>query len=42
VNPPYGADESLQASYRAVHQGLAAAGGGYVEVQRLTPEVVAK
>jgi 23S rRNA (adenine2030-N6)-methyltransferase len=42
VNPPYGADEYLQESYRAIHQGLAVAGGGYVEVQRLTPELMAK
>jgi 23S rRNA (adenine2030-N6)-methyltransferase len=42
VNPPYGTDEFLQDSYRAIHQGLAVAGGGYVEVQRLTPEVMAK
>src|SRR5271165_3780509 len=36
VNPPYGADEYLRAAYRAIHQGIAAAGAGYVEVARLT------
>ena len=38
VNPPYGADEYLRAAYGAIHQGIAAAGAGYVEVARLTPE----
>jgi 23S rRNA (adenine2030-N6)-methyltransferase len=42
VNPPYGADDYLQEAYRAIHQGLSVAGAGYVEVQRLTPEVMAK
>jgi 23S rRNA (adenine2030-N6)-methyltransferase len=38
VNPPFGADAYLDAAYAAVHRGLAAAGAGYVEVTRLTPE----
>lgn len=42
VNPPFGADEHLAAAYRAVHAALAAAGAGYVEVTRLTPERVAQ
>src|SRR5580698_8022159 len=37
VNPPYGADEYLQAAYAAIHAGIAAAASGYVEVARLTP-----
>jgi 23S rRNA (adenine2030-N6)-methyltransferase len=39
VNPPYGADEFLKESYAAIHEGLAVNGGGYVDIQRLTPEV---
>jgi 23S rRNA (adenine2030-N6)-methyltransferase len=42
VNPPYGADEYLSTAYAAVHQGIAAAGAGYVEVARLTPERMAQ
>jgi 23S rRNA (adenine2030-N6)-methyltransferase len=38
INPPFGADEYLRAAYTAIHEGLAAAGSGYVEVDRLTPE----
>ncbi|MGO9935520.1 MAG: 23S rRNA (adenine(2030)-N(6))-methyltransferase RlmJ [Steroidobacteraceae bacterium] len=42
VNPPYGADEYLRCAYGAIHQGIAAAGAGYVEVARLTPERMAQ
>ena len=42
VNPPYGTDEYLQQAYAAVHRAVAAAGAGYVEVARLTPERVAQ
>lgn len=42
VNPPYGADEYLQRAYAAIHGVLAAAGSGYVEVMRLTPERMAQ
>jgi 23S rRNA (adenine2030-N6)-methyltransferase len=42
VNPPYGADEHLRDAYAAIHGGLAAAGAGYVEVARLTPERMAQ
>ena len=42
VNPPYGADDFLRDAYSAIHQGLAAAGAGYVEVTRLTPERMAQ
>jgi 23S rRNA (adenine2030-N6)-methyltransferase len=42
VNPPYGADDYLREAYEAVHQGIAAAGSGYVEVGRLTPERMAQ
>ncbi len=42
VNPPYGADEHLRQAYAAIHQGIAAAGAGYVEVARLTPERMAQ
>jgi 23S rRNA (adenine2030-N6)-methyltransferase len=42
VNPPYGADEYLREAYGAIHQGIAAAGAGYVEVARLTPERMAQ
>jgi 23S rRNA (adenine2030-N6)-methyltransferase len=38
INPPFGADEYLRAAYTAIHAALAAAGSGYVEVDRLTPE----
>jgi 23S rRNA (adenine2030-N6)-methyltransferase len=38
INPPFGADEHLRAAYTAIHEALAAAGSGYVEVDRLTPE----
>ena len=42
VNPPYGADECLTDAYRAIHNGIAAPGAGYVEVARLTPERMAQ
>jgi 23S rRNA (adenine2030-N6)-methyltransferase len=42
VNPPYGTDEHLSLAYAAIHRGIAAAGAGYVEVGRLTPERVAQ
>jgi 23S rRNA (adenine2030-N6)-methyltransferase len=42
VNPPYGADDFLQAAYSAVHGALAQPGAGYVEVARLTPERMAQ
>ncbi|HLZ99796.1 MAG TPA: 23S rRNA (adenine(2030)-N(6))-methyltransferase RlmJ [Steroidobacteraceae bacterium] len=42
VNPPYGADDFLQRAYQVIHGAVAAAGSGYVEVARLTPELVAK
>jgi 23S rRNA (adenine2030-N6)-methyltransferase len=42
VNPPYGADEHLRQAYGAIHRGIAAAGAGYVEVARLTPERMAQ
>src|SRR5258708_17635698 len=42
VNPPYGADDFLQRAYEVIHGSVAAAGAGYVEVARLTPELVAK
>jgi 23S rRNA (adenine2030-N6)-methyltransferase len=42
VNPPYGADEYLREAFGAIHQGIAAAGAGYVEVARLTPERMAQ
>jgi 23S rRNA (adenine2030-N6)-methyltransferase len=42
VNPPYGADDYLQAAYSAIHEGIAAPGRGYVEVARLTPERMAQ
>jgi 23S rRNA (adenine2030-N6)-methyltransferase len=38
VNPPYGADEHLREAYGAIHEYLAEAGAGYVEVDRLTSE----
>jgi 23S rRNA (adenine2030-N6)-methyltransferase len=40
VNPPYGADEHLRHAYAAIHKGIAVPGAGYVEVARLTPEVI--
>jgi 23S rRNA (adenine2030-N6)-methyltransferase len=42
VNPPYGADDFLQAAYAAIHECIAAPGSGYVEVARLTPERMAQ
>jgi 23S rRNA (adenine2030-N6)-methyltransferase len=42
VNPPYGADEHLREAYTSIHHALAAAGAGYVEVARLTPERMAQ
>jgi 23S rRNA (adenine2030-N6)-methyltransferase len=42
VNPPYGADDFLREAYSAVHGAIAAAGSGYVEVARLTPERMAQ
>jgi 23S rRNA (adenine2030-N6)-methyltransferase len=42
VNPPYGADEHLRDAYGAIHGVIAAAGAGYVEVARLTPERMAQ
>ncbi len=42
VNPPYGADDHLKAAYEAIHRRMAAPGGGYVEVARLTPERMAQ
>jgi len=42
VNPPYGADDFLRDAYVAIHQSLAEAGRGYVEVARLTPERMAQ
>jgi 23S rRNA (adenine2030-N6)-methyltransferase len=38
INPPFGADEYLRDAYSAIHEGIAAPGSGYVEVDRLTPE----
>jgi len=42
VYPPYGADQFLRDAYGAIHQAIAAAGAGYVEVARLTPERMAQ
>jgi len=42
VNPPYGADQYLKDAYAAIHEGIAPAGAGYVEVGRLTPERMAQ
>jgi 23S rRNA (adenine2030-N6)-methyltransferase len=42
VNPPYGADEYFRDAYGAIHRGIAPAGAGYVEVERLTPERMAQ
>ena len=41
VNPPYGADQYLLATYTAIHAAVASPGAGYVEVARLTPERMA-
>ena len=38
INPPYGLDEHLRATYGALHDVFASSGAGYVEVERLTPE----
>jgi 23S rRNA (adenine2030-N6)-methyltransferase len=40
VNPPYGTDGYLQEAYAALHDAVAVAGAGYVEIARLTPERV--
>lgn len=37
VNPPFGIEETLLAAYDAMYRHIAAA-GGYVEIERLTPE----
>jgi 23S rRNA (adenine2030-N6)-methyltransferase len=42
VNPPYGADQYLKKAYSAIHDGIAPAESGYVEVARLTPERMAQ
>lgn len=42
VNPPYGTDEFLREAYAAIHAAIAAAGSGYVQVERLTPERMAQ
>jgi 23S rRNA (adenine2030-N6)-methyltransferase len=42
VNPPYGADNFLRDAYEAIHEAIAAADSGYVEVERLTPERMAQ
>jgi 23S rRNA (adenine2030-N6)-methyltransferase len=42
VNPPYGADKFLRDAYGVIHEAIAAAGSGYVEVERLTPERIAQ
>jgi 23S rRNA (adenine2030-N6)-methyltransferase len=42
VNPPFGMDEYLRDAFAAIHQGLAAAGAGYAQVRRLTPEQMAQ
>lgn len=42
VNPPYGSDDFLQQAYEVIHGAVAAPGAGYVEVARLTPELMAK
>jgi 23S rRNA (adenine2030-N6)-methyltransferase len=38
INPPYGLDEHLRTTYRAIHDVLANPDAGYVEVARLTAE----
>jgi 23S rRNA (adenine2030-N6)-methyltransferase len=40
VNPPYGADDFLRRAYEVIHGALAAPGAGYVDVARLTPELM--
>jgi 23S rRNA A2030 N6-methylase RlmJ len=40
VNPPYGADDFLRRAYGVIHGALAAPGAGYVDVARLTPELM--
>jgi 23S rRNA (adenine2030-N6)-methyltransferase len=42
VNPPFGTDQHLRDAYSAIQQGIAAAGEGYAEVARLTPERMAQ
>jgi 23S rRNA (adenine2030-N6)-methyltransferase len=42
INPPFGADDYLRAAYTAIHSGIAAAGSGYVEVERLTAEQITR
>jgi 23S rRNA A2030 N6-methylase RlmJ len=42
VNPPFGTDDYLRSAYASIHSGIAAAGSGYVEVERLTPERLAQ
>jgi 23S rRNA (adenine2030-N6)-methyltransferase len=42
VNPPYGTDNFLRDAYGVIHDAIAAAGSGYVEVERLTPERIAQ
>jgi 23S rRNA (adenine2030-N6)-methyltransferase len=42
VNPPYGIDDYLRAAYGVLHDAFSAAGEGYVEVARLTPERMAQ
>jgi 23S rRNA (adenine2030-N6)-methyltransferase len=42
VNPPYGTDNFLRDAYGAIHEAIAAAESGYVEVERLTPERMAQ
>jgi 23S rRNA (adenine2030-N6)-methyltransferase len=42
VNPPYGADQFIRDAYSAIHRVIAAAGAGFVEVARLTPERMAQ
>jgi 23S rRNA A2030 N6-methylase RlmJ len=41
VNPPFGADDFLKQAYGIIHGAVATAGAGYVEVARLTPELMA-
>ena len=37
VNPPFGIEETLREAYSAIYRHIASA-GGYVEIERLTPE----
>ena len=37
INPPFGIEDHLREAYSAVYRHIAAA-GGYVEIERLTPE----